>query len=129
MESIVMATATAELLNQLSGIIISAVASVVGYYLKKFMETNRLVKEYNLYNEKVERTLDNAIMYAETKFRHQVGNEISKRQFAISYLDMIDPEIIATNGGKLELMLDRKVEQVLKKKTPVKRKTKPIENN
>ncbi len=107
----VLDTATAEIVYQLAAIFISAITGIVGMYVKSWLKTNKYAKEYNLYNEKVERTLDNAVMYAEATAKKYAGEQISKRELSLKYLDMVDPEMVAKQGTKLELMLDRKVAQ------------------
>lgn len=108
----VMTTTTNQLVFELSSLIITAVFGIVGYYVKKFLVTNEFVKKYNLDNEKTERLLANALAYAEAKAKEKTESEINKRQFAVSYLEKISPETIAKHGDKLELMLDRKFEQL-----------------
>ena len=44
--------------------------------------------------------------------KEKTESEINKRQFAVSYLEKISPETIAKHGDKLEIMLDRKFEQL-----------------
>jgi hypothetical protein len=107
----VLNTATAQIVYQLAALIISTVTTIVGFYVKSWLKANKYVKEYNLYNEKVERTLDNAVMYAEVAIKKYSKDQISKRYLALKYLDNIDPEMVAKKGAKLELMLDRKVAQ------------------
>lgn len=108
----VMTTTTNQLVFEMSSLIITAVFGTVGYYVKKFLATNEFVKKYNLDNEKTERLLANALAYAEAKAKEKTESEINKRQFAVSYLEKISPETIAKHGDKLELMLDRKFEQL-----------------
>ena len=108
----VMTTTTNQLVFEMSSLIITAIFGTVGYYVKKFLATNEFVKKYNLDNEKTERLLANALAYAEAKAKEKTESEINKRQFAVSYLEKISPETIAKHGDKLELMLDRKFEQL-----------------
>lgn len=108
----VMTTTTNQLVFEMSSLIITAIFGAVGYYVKKFLTTNEFVKKYNLDNEKTERLLANALAYAEAKAKEKTESEINKRQFAVSYLEKISPETIAKHGDKLELMLDRKFEQL-----------------
>jgi len=111
----VMTTASSELVYQLAAIVVSTISAVVGSYLKSYLKTNKFVKEYDLYNSKVERVLDNAIMYAEAKAKKYAGEKVSKMDLAIKYIDIVSPDIIHKEGAKLELMIDRKVQQVINK--------------
>lgn len=115
----VMTTTTNQLVFELSSLIITAVFGVLGYYGKKFLATNAFVKKYNLDNEITERVLANAFAYAEAKAKTMTEAEINKRQFAVSYIEKISPETIIKHGDKLELMLDRKFEQMNKQFQPV----------
>lgn len=119
--SAVMNTATNQLIFELSSLIISLVIGVIGIYVRNFLKTNEYAKKYNLYNEKTERVLSNAVMYAEAKAKTIVGSELSKRNLAFSYIEKISPDIIAKEGNKLELMLDRKVEQMFQKEVQANR--------
>lgn len=109
-------TATAQLVYQLSAVVISTVTTVVGFYVKNWLKTNKYVKEYNLYNEATERTLGNAIAYAESAIKKETKQSISKRHLALKYLDEVSPELVAKEGTKLEKMLDRKVQQIAEKR-------------
>jgi len=111
----VMATATNELIYQVSAMVISTVVTVLGVYLKRLIKTNSYVKECDLYNKKVENVLNNAINYAEASAKKYASDKISKKDYALKYIEEVSPDIIHKEGVKLELMLDRKVEQVLKK--------------
>lgn len=108
----VMTTTTNQLVFELSSIIITGIFGVLGYYVKKFLSTNEFVKSYNLYNEKTERVLENALAYAEAKSLGITAEQISKKQMAVSYIEKISPDIIKKEGDKLELMLDRKLQQM-----------------
>ena len=112
----VMTTATNQLVFEVSSMIITVIFAAVGFYVKKFLTTNAFVKEYNLYNEKTERVLANAIAYAEAKAKGITEDQISKRSMAVSYIEKISPDIIKKEGDKLELMIDRKVHQLFEKK-------------
>lgn len=112
----VMVNATSQLVFEVASLVITVIVGIVGIYLKKFLTTNEYVKKYNLLNEKNERILENAIAYAEAKAKSLAKGQISKRKLALEYIDKISPELIQSEGNKLELMLDRKVEQVLNKK-------------
>jgi len=108
-------TATAELVYQVASSLISVIVPAIGYYLIKMFKQSAFASKYNLDNERVERTLENAVMYAEAAAKRYASNNISKRQLANRYIDIIDKDIMTKYGDKLELMLDRKVKQVIKK--------------
>lgn len=116
-----MVSSTSQLLIEVSYIVISGVISMLGVYIRKFLVTNEYAKKYNLYNEKTERILTNAIMYAEANAKNLVTDQITKRHLAVSYIEKISPDIIAKEGDKLEMMLDRKVEQMFQKEVQVNR--------
>lgn len=108
--------ATGQLVFEVASIVISLVIAIVGYYVKRFLTTNEYAKKYNLYNEKTERVLANAIAYAEAKAKDITAEQINKKKLAVSYIERISPDIIKKEGDKLELMIDRKIEQLLKNK-------------
>ena len=108
----IMASATNQLVFEVSSILITTILGVVGFYVRKFLTTNEYVKKYNLYNEKTERVLANAIAYAEAKAKVVTAEQINKKNLAVSYIEKISPDIIAKEGDKLELTIDRKVEQM-----------------
>lgn len=107
--------ATGQLAFEVASIVISLVVTVLGYYVRRFLTTNEYAKKYNLYNEKTERVLANAIAYAEAKAKDVTSEQINKRKLAVSYIEQISPDIIKKEGDKLELMIDRKIEQLLQK--------------
>lgn len=108
--------ATGQLVFEVASIVISLVIAIVGYYVKRFLTTNEYAKKYNLYNEKTERVLANAIAYAEAKAKDITAEQINKKKLAASYIEQISPDIIKKEGDKLELMIDRKIEQLLQNK-------------
>jgi len=119
MEDALLQNGTQELLYQLVALIISGLMTVLSVYLKKFLQTNKYAVEYNLYNEKTERVLENAVMYAEEKAKSYAKGQVKKRDLAVKYIDSISPDIIAKEGKKLEFMLDRKVSQLVKQRKDV----------
>lgn len=115
-----METATQEIIFQIITIVIGIGLTAISVYLKNLIKTKIDVTKYGFENERIERLLDNAIMYAEGKAREQAksgamklaGNE--KLGIARKYLNNIDPEVISRYGGQIDDMLSRKVEQVIK---------------
>lgn len=114
-------SSTKELIYQLLALVITLIVGYVGNLIRDFLKTNKYAIEYNLYNEKTERILANGIAYAEAKAKDGIRDNISKRDIAMRYIDKIDPSIIAKHGNNLELMIDRKVEQMYQKKTQANR--------
>lgn len=102
---------TQSLISDLISLVLTAVFSMIAYYIKEFLQTNAFCKKYNLDNEKTERLLFNAVSYAEAKSKKLVDNQITKRDLAIKYLEKVDPATIDKYGDILHDMLDRKVEQ------------------
>jgi len=109
-----MDTSTQELVYQAASIGITTIFSIVGIYAKRWLSTNATLAEYGLYNDKVERVLENAVSYAEEKSKALVGEEIKKKDLALKYVEMVSPDVIEKEGDKLEAMIDRKVHQVLR---------------
>lgn len=120
MDNVVMGTASQEIVYQAASVVISAVFIAIATFIKKFLSKSEFAQEYKLYNEKTENVLENAVIYAETVSKNFVRGEISKRDLAVKYIDNISPDIIAKEGQKLELMLDRKVGQLIDKRNMVK---------
>ena len=46
-------------------VVITGIFAILGMYVRKFLQTNSKAVEYNLYNERTERILANALAYAE----------------------------------------------------------------
>ena len=82
----VLTTASAEIIYQITAIVISIVTTIVGTYLKNWLKASSFNKEYNLYNERVERILDNAVHYAEIQMKNAASRNISKKQYAFKWL-------------------------------------------
>lgn len=102
---------TQTLISELLNLIVTAVISIVAYYVKEFLQTNSFCKKYNLDNEKTERLLFNAISYAEANSKRYIDQQVTKRDLAIKYLEKVDPSTVSKYGDVLHDMLDRKVEQ------------------
>lgn len=124
MDTVPIATGTEELVFQVVAVFVSVLLTALSAYAKKFLDTNKYAVEYNLNNDKTERVLENAVMYAEEKIKSYAQKEISKRDLAIKYIDQISPEIISEYGSKLEFMLDRKVGQLVDRRNLVKESAK-----
>ncbi len=112
-----METTTQELIYQFMALLVSGILTVLGAYLKKFIQTKIDVEKYGFENERVERIIDNAINFAEQK-----GKEFAKTQskslagskkleVAREYINKIDKQIVSNYGDKIDLMIERKVAQ------------------
>lgn len=112
MEQVLMETGTQQAVYELVSLVITAIVAILGIYIRNFIATNKTIAKYNFDNERTERLLANAILFAENKAKEKVAEKISKRDMSISYLDKISPDVIAANGDKIQLMLDRKLEEL-----------------
>jgi uncharacterized protein HemY len=106
---VVMENTTSEIVSILVGTIVTVIFGFISTKVKHFLDTNELVAKYNLRNEQVERTLANAVMYAETAVKQAANKQIAKKELAMKYIDKIDPAIVSEYGDKLDMMVDRKV--------------------
>jgi len=100
-----------DIIYQVSAIVISTVTTMLGMYIKNLLKTNRTVQEYNLYNERVERVLDNALAYADSKAKSLAHRKISHIELCSEYMDRMAPDIVEKEGEKLPMMLERKRQQ------------------
>ena len=112
MEQVLMETGTQQAVYELVSLVITAIVAILGIYIRNFIATNKTIAKYNFDNERTERLLANAILFAENKAKEKVAEKISKRDMSISYLDKISPDVIEANGDKIQLMLDRKLEEL-----------------
>lgn len=112
MDDVLLDNGTQQAVYELASLVITAVITVIGIYLRNFINTNKTISKYNFDNERTERLLANAILYAENKAKEVVKNGINKRELSLKYLDGISPDVIKANGDKIELMLDRKLEEL-----------------
>lgn len=116
-----METGTQELIYQMITIILSIGLTALGVYAKKLIITRIDIAKYGFENDRVERIIDNAINYAEGQARIYAKRESvelssnGKFEAAKKYIDKVDPTIIAKYGKQLDVMIDRKVAQVLGK--------------
>ena len=103
-----MDTAYQELLFTVASVAITAVFSILTYYIKTKIDVER----YGLDRSKVDDILDDAIYYVEGRTKNIAKKKISsieKRNMAIDYINKLDPEIIRKYDKKIELLIDRKV--------------------
>lgn len=112
MEQVLLDNGTQQAIYELASLVITAVVTILGIYIRNFITTNKTIAKYNFDNERTERLLTNAILYAENKAKQVVKDGINKRELSIKYLDDISPDVIKANGDKIQLMLDRKLEEL-----------------
>ena len=112
MEQVLLDNGTQQAIYELASLVITAVVTILGIYIRNFISTNKTIAKYNFDNERTERLLTNAILYAENKAKQVVKDGINKRELSIKYLDDISPDVIKANGDKIQLMLDRKLEEL-----------------
>ena len=95
-------------------VVITGIFAILGMYVRKFLQTNSKAVEYNLYNERTERILANALAYAETAAKGLAKSKLDKKKVAKEYIKKVAPDIIDKEGDKLNIMLDRKEVQINK---------------
>ena len=95
-------------------VVITGIFAILGMYLRNFLQTNSKAVEYNLYNERTERILANALAYAENAAKGLVKSKLDKKEAAKEYIKKVAPDIIDKEGDKLNIMLDRKEVQINK---------------
>ena len=95
-------------------VVITGIFAILGMYVRKFLQTNSKAVEYNLYNERTERILANALAYAETAAKGLAKSKLDKNETAKEYIKKVAPDIIDKEGDKLNIMLDRKEVQINK---------------
>ena len=116
MEEVLLDNGTQQAVYELASLVITAVVTILGIYIRNFINTNKTIAKYNFDNERTERLLTNAILFAENKAKQMAKDGINKRDLSIKYLDDISPDVVKQNGDKLQLMLDRKLEELRAKK-------------
>ena len=95
-------------------VVITGIFAILGMYLRNFLQTNSKAVEYNLYNERTERILANALAYAENAAKGLAKSKLDKKDVAKEYIKEVAPDIIDKEGDKLDIMLDRKEVQINK---------------
>ena len=111
MNNVILDNATQQLVYEVMKMVISAAGLVVAYYLKQWLATNAYAKKYATELGITERTIENAIDYAEKKGLEYGVKGIEKKKLSYDYLDKVDPELVSKYGNKLGVMIDRKVAQ------------------
>ena len=111
MENVILDNATQQIVYEVMKMIVSVVGLILAYYVKQWLATNAFAKKYELDNIITERTIDNAVTYAEKKGLEYGVKGIKKKELAMTYIDKIDPKLVAKYGDKLDIMVDRKVAQ------------------
>jgi len=115
-----METTTQELIYQLLILVASGVLATIGAYLKSYIKTKIDVTRYGFENDKLERIITNAVDYAEQKAscyakKHSASLAGSQKlNYARTYINMVDQNIVKDYGDSLKLMIERRVEQHIK---------------
>ncbi len=114
-----METTTQEIIYQVIAITISGILGLIGVYVKNFLTTKIDIAKYGFENDRVERIITNAVDYAEQKSREYAKGiarntaSSEKLDLARQYINQIDKNIVTKYGNDLDLMIERKVIQVL----------------
>ena len=95
-------------------VVITGIFAMLGMYVRKFLQTNSKAVEYNLYNERTERILANALAYAENAAKGLAKSKLDKKEAAKEYIKKVAPDIIDKEGDKINIMQDRKEVQINK---------------
>ena len=111
MNNVVLDNGTQQLVYEVMKMLISAAGLVVTYYLKQWLATNAYAKKYSTELGITERTIENAIDYAEKKGLEYSVKGIKKKELSYAYLNKVNPELVKKYGDKLDIMIDRKVAQ------------------
>ena len=70
-------------------VVITGIFAILGMYVRKFLQTNSKAVEYNLYNERTERILANALAYAETAAKGLAKSKLDKKETAKEYIKKV----------------------------------------
>ncbi len=112
-----METTTQEFIYQLMALIISGILAVIGAYAKKLITTKIDIAKYGFENDRVERIVDNAVNFAESKgkgFAKDKAKEIAskyKHSTALMYINKVDKDIVEKYSTNIDDMIARKVAQ------------------
>ena len=68
-------------------VVITGIFAILGMYLRNFLQTNSKAVEYNLYNERTERILANALAYAENAAKGLAKSKLDKKEAAKEYIE------------------------------------------
>lgn len=108
------ATGGTELLLQLLVLVSTVVFGAIGYFGVKWLHTSAYAKKYNLDNERTERVLENALLWAESFLKTQGDNYILKHSLSVTYFNKVAPDLVKKYGDALNDMLARKAQQMIK---------------
>ena len=101
MEEVLLDNGTQQAVYEVASLVITAVVTILGIYIRNFINTNKTIAKYNFDNERTERLLTNAILFAENKAKQMAKDGINKRELSVKYLDDISPDVVKQNGDKL----------------------------
>jgi len=111
MNNVILDNGTQQLVYEVMKMLISAAGLIITYYLKQWLATNTTAKEYATELGITERTIENAVDYAEKKGLEYGVKGIEKKKLSYDYLNIVDPKLVSEYGSKLSIMIDRKVAQ------------------
>jgi len=110
-----MQTTTQEIIYQVLMILVSVSIVGVAGYVRKYINTKVKLEEYGLSKEKLNTLLNEAVLFAEQKGKEYAKANSTylsgsrKLDFARSYVNNIDKNIIKEYGEKLDDMISVKV--------------------
>jgi len=102
-------TGTQELLIQSMEIGLSALAIIIGYYVKNFVKDKAIAEKLGMDRTELNAKIDDAINYAEEASRRTFIESVKKKDIANQYLDKVHPELYKEYGDKLEMIIDKRV--------------------
>ena len=86
-------------------VVITGIFAILGMYVRKFLQTNSKAVEYNLYNERTERILANALAYAENAAKGLAKSKLDKKETAKEYIKKVAPDISHVNKKYVNQLL------------------------
>jgi len=108
-----------EALYQLLMLVLTVSITVITAYLKRYLQTNIDVTKFGYTNEEVDNIISKAVIYAEQKGKEYIKNSVKendkklsgndKYNYAVKYINKIDPSIIEKYGDKLSMLITAKV--------------------
>ena len=110
-----MDTALQELIYQFMAILGSGLIGWIGLEVKSYIAKKKAIMGYEFDNDKMERIINNAVDYAETRgneyFKVQAKKMASSEKLdtAREYINMVDAKKVQELGNTLDAMISRKV--------------------
>lgn len=107
------------LLKDVVTLVITTVITIIGFYIRSYLQSNKFVaiaEKYKLDNERIERVLANALAYAESTSKKLSVDAINDREakynLAKNYITEVAPDIMDKENKNIDMMLGRKEEQL-----------------